>query len=39
VVDAVVPAPELRADLARRFTAYAERDRSWPAKRNAVTPV
>jgi acetyl-CoA carboxylase carboxyltransferase component len=39
VVDAVVPAEELRADLVRRFGAYAERDRSWPAKRNAVTPV
>jgi acetyl-CoA carboxylase carboxyltransferase component len=39
VVDAVVPAEELRADLVRRFGAYAERDRAWPAKRNAVTPV
>jgi acetyl-CoA carboxylase carboxyltransferase component len=39
VVDAVLPAEDLRADLSRRFAAYAERDRSWPAKRNAVTPV
>jgi len=23
----------------KRFAAYASRDRSWPAKRNPVTPV
>src|SRR5215204_1770943 len=39
VIDAVVQPQDLRADLIRRFAAYASRDRSWPAKRNAVTPV
>ena len=39
VVDAVIPAPDLRGELVRRFAAYAERERAWPAKRNAVTPV
>ena len=39
VVDAVIPAPDLRAELVRRFAAYAGRAREWPAKRNAVTPV
>jgi methylmalonyl-CoA decarboxylase subunit alpha len=39
VVDAVVAPEELRADLVRRFSAYAGRVREWPAKRNAVTPV
>ena len=39
VVDAVVQPGDLRADLIRRFAAYASRDRSWPAKRNPVTPV
>ncbi len=39
VVDAVVQPGELRGELVRRFAAYASRDRSWPAKRNPVTPV
>ena len=39
VVDAVVQPAELRAELARRFAAYATRERSWPLKRNPVTPV
>ena len=39
VLDAVVPPGDLRAELARRFAVYASRERSWPAKRNAVTPV
>ncbi len=39
VIDAVVAPGELRAELVRRFAAYASRERSWPAKRNAVTPV
>jgi methylmalonyl-CoA decarboxylase subunit alpha len=39
VLDAVVQPAELRAELVRRFTAYASRDRAWPAKRNPVTPV
>ena len=39
VIDAVVQPGDLRAELVRRFAAYASRDRSWPAKRNPVTPV
>jgi acetyl-CoA carboxylase carboxyltransferase component len=39
VVDAVVQPVELRAELVRRFAAYASRERAWPAKRNPVTPV
>src|SRR4051794_34356274 len=39
VIDAVVQPVDLRADLIRRFATYASRDRSWPAKRNPVTPV
>jgi len=31
--------PSLRADLIKRFATYASRERSWPAKRNPVTPV
>ncbi|HZN87803.1 MAG TPA: acyl-CoA carboxylase subunit beta [Thermoleophilaceae bacterium] len=39
VIDAVVAPEHLRAELVRRFAAYASRDRAWPAKRNPVTPV
>jgi len=39
VVDAVVAPADLRGELARRYAAYASRERSWPAKRNPVTPV
>jgi acetyl-CoA carboxylase carboxyltransferase component len=39
VVDAVIQPGELRSELVKRFAAYASRDRAWPAKRNAVTPV
>ena len=39
VVDAVVEPGELRDELVKRFAAYASRERSWPAKHNAVTPV
>jgi acetyl-CoA carboxylase carboxyltransferase component len=39
VVDAVVQPTELRGELARRYAVYASRERSWPPKRNAVTPV
>jgi methylmalonyl-CoA decarboxylase subunit alpha len=39
VVDAVVQPADLRAELVRRFAAYATRKRSWPDKRNPVTPV
>ncbi len=39
VIDAVVEPELLREELIRRYAAYASRDRSWPAKRNPVTPV
>jgi methylmalonyl-CoA decarboxylase subunit alpha len=39
VIDAVVQPGDLRGELVKRFAAYASRDRSWPAKRNPVTPV
>jgi acetyl-CoA carboxylase carboxyltransferase component len=39
VVDAVVQPEDLRAELVRRFALYAGRQREWPAKHNAVTPV
>jgi acetyl-CoA carboxylase carboxyltransferase component len=39
VVDAVIEPAELRSELIKRFTAYADRRRERPAKRNAVTPV
>ncbi len=39
VVDAVIQPAELRSELIKRFTAYAERRRERPAKHNAVTPV
>ena len=39
VVDAVVQPEDLRRELVKRFAAYASRDRSWPEKRNPVTPV
>jgi acetyl-CoA carboxylase carboxyltransferase component len=39
VIDAVVQPGDLRRELVKRFAAYASRDRSWPAKRNPVTPV
>jgi methylmalonyl-CoA decarboxylase subunit alpha len=39
VVDAMVEPDELRAELVRRFAAYASTERPWPAKRNPVTPV
>jgi hypothetical protein len=35
----VIQPSDLRADLIRRFAAYASRERSWPSKRNPVTPV
>lgn len=39
VVDAVIEPEDLRAELARRY-AYAEgKARTWPTKRNPVTPV
>ncbi len=39
VVDAVVQPDDLRAELVRRFAQATLRQRSWPAKRNPVTPV
>src|SRR5919106_6137599 len=39
VIDAVVQPADLRRELVKRFATYASRDRSWPAKRNPVTPV
>ena len=39
VIDAVVQPEDLRAELVRRFALYAGRERAWPAKHNAVTPV
>jgi methylmalonyl-CoA decarboxylase subunit alpha len=39
VVDAVVQPADLRSELVRRYAVYASRERSWPAKRNPVTPV
>ena len=39
VIDAVVQPGDLRRELVRRFAAYESRDRSWPEKRNPVTPV
>jgi acetyl-CoA carboxylase carboxyltransferase component len=39
VIDAVVEPADLRAELVRRYAVYASRERSWPAKRNPITPV
>ncbi|MEJ7750891.1 MAG: acyl-CoA carboxylase subunit beta [Thermoleophilaceae bacterium] len=39
VVDAVVAPENLRSELVRRFSLYTGRQRDWPAKHNAVTPV
>ena len=39
VIDAVVQPGDLRRELIKRFATYATRDRSWPEKRNPVTPV
>ena len=39
VVDAVIEPGDLRSELIRRFAAARSKDREWPAKRNAVTPV
>ncbi|MCW3029762.1 MAG: acyl-CoA carboxylase subunit beta, partial [Solirubrobacterales bacterium] len=39
VIDAVIDADQLRGELVRRFAHAASKRRTWPAKRNAVTPV
>jgi acetyl-CoA carboxylase carboxyltransferase component len=39
VVDAVIEPEDLRDELVRRFAHAASKRRSWPAKRNPITPV
>jgi acetyl-CoA carboxylase carboxyltransferase component len=39
VIDAVIEPELLRGELVRRFAHAASKQRSWPAKHNAVTPV
>ncbi len=39
VIDAVVEPGQLRSELVRRFAHAEGKRRSWPAKRNPVTPV
>jgi acetyl-CoA carboxylase carboxyltransferase component len=39
VIDAVIEPDALRGELVRRFAHAASKQREWPAKRNAVTPV
>jgi acetyl-CoA carboxylase carboxyltransferase component len=39
VIDAVIEPAELRAELIRRFALASSKERAWPAKHNAVTPV
>jgi methylmalonyl-CoA decarboxylase subunit alpha len=39
VIDAVIEPDALRGELVRRFAHAADKQRSWPAKHNAVTPV
>jgi acetyl-CoA carboxylase carboxyltransferase component len=39
IVDAVIAPEDLRAELIRRFALAVGKQRSWPAKRNPITPV
>jgi acetyl-CoA carboxylase carboxyltransferase component len=39
VIDAVIEPDALREELVRRFAHASSKQRDWPAKRNAVTPV
>ena len=39
VIDAVIEPGQLREELTRRFAHAKGKDRDWPAKHNAVTPV
>jgi acetyl-CoA carboxylase carboxyltransferase component len=39
VIDAVIEPHALRGELIRRFAHASTKQRDWPAKRNAVTPV
>jgi acetyl-CoA carboxylase carboxyltransferase component len=39
VVDAIVEPEDLRAELIRRYAAYAGKDRTFSRRRHGVTPV
>ena len=39
IVDAVIPASELRGELTKRFAAYASRQRNRPARHHGVFPT
>jgi methylmalonyl-CoA decarboxylase subunit alpha len=39
VIDAVIEPAALRGELVRRFAHASSKQRTWPAKRNPVTPV
>jgi acetyl-CoA carboxylase carboxyltransferase component len=39
VVDAVIQPEDLRTELVRRYALAAGKQRSWPTKRNAITPA
>jgi acetyl-CoA carboxylase carboxyltransferase component len=39
VIDAVIQPGDLRGELVRRFAHASAKQRTWPAKHNAVTPV
>jgi methylmalonyl-CoA decarboxylase subunit alpha len=39
VIDAVIQPEDLRAELVRRFSFADSKSRTWPEKRNPVTPV
>ena len=39
MIDAVVEPEDLRDELIRRFAHAPRKRRTWPAKRNPVTPV
>jgi len=39
VVDAVIQPEDLRTELVRRYALAVGKQRSWPAKRNAITPA
>jgi acetyl-CoA carboxylase carboxyltransferase component len=39
VVDAIVQPEDLRAELVRRYAQYAGKQRTWPRKRNPITPA
>jgi acetyl-CoA carboxylase carboxyltransferase component len=39
VIDAVIEPEDLRGELIRRFAHAAGKQRTWPAKRNPITPV